>query len=276
MGTPLNEPLPTSSRGIFGAHRFITAIAEAQLPGKDARLKVVLYAFCRWADWNSGEGRPSIDSIAEAAGLKSTATGEHLLRAHDLGLLVKTGRFRRRVPVRRLCVEKLESMAKRSASHPESGVGPPAKREASNPDSGYKQTIHPSNQNKQMRSNHGDIASPSTVMDGCENQRTDSVEGRTALLAKYGVRGPNLRKLAEAPGITQSVIAGEWQSVLKDRSVRDPTAVLVRELAKIAGITLGREKPLSKDGADLLKTIERKNRDRPTDPVYQVSDCFSN
>jgi hypothetical protein len=77
-------------------------------------------------------------------------------------------------------------------------------------------------------------------MDG-PNKEADPNNPRAKVkaLRTYGIRGPNLAKLAAAPSITLAMILEEWERIGGAEGIRNRPATLAAALAAHAGLQLG-------------------------------------
>lgn len=77
-------------------------------------------------------------------------------------------------------------------------------------------------------------------MDG-PNKEADpnNPRAKAKALRQYGIKGPNLAKLAAAPSITLAMILDEWERIGGAEGIRNRPATLAAALAAHAGLQLG-------------------------------------
>ena len=91
----------------------------------------------------------------------------------------------------------------------------------------------------------------------------EPIESVRDALRAAGVRGPNLARLASAPGITAATVRDEHQSIKGARGVRNPTAVLVRRLSERFEVgSMRRDGPIGADTSAILARVEQQQRNR--------------
>jgi hypothetical protein len=231
------------------------AIARATLP---ATWKAVLWALLDFADAETGECWPSVETLAQTAGLKPRATRGLLRKLEEAKLVEYVKRSKGGVrpsgqghPHRlKLTLEPLVTVRSKESNPapdasfipapdtPEPGTGRPATRHAATPNpapSADKPSMHPPREPR--KEPPAVIASAVECVDApSPTAATDASTGTRELLFELGVRGVNLDRLARCSALTPEVVRQEAHAVRNGGGrVRNFTAVLVTRLMTLSG-----------------------------------------
>ncbi len=248
-----------------GPLRWLVAIGEARLRKRE---KLVLYAFVRFVNWDTGEAFPAIDTLAQHAALSARSVQFACRALADAGVLSGSagtaGGFaggrgisnRVRLDIARIEFLKGEIPARK-------GRNRCAQRVKTLREKGAMVSPKPSIQNHPDEQTIGTdhAAEPESAragagwMDGREPaQPAEDVRG---YLARLGVNGRNLDALAATPSITAEAVRREWASINADRRVRNRAGVLVSRLSQQHGITLPGGHHISSELLSLNQRLRR-------------------
>jgi len=253
--------------------------------------KAILYTAATYANAD-GVGWPSVETVAHGAGLSPGGARRALARLHRAGVLVVIERAtggRGRSAVRRLDTGRLRALADEPAkAHPARTEGAPSARKPSRcahkPPRCAPRTDHDHPHERTRRTDHPPGGPESrAARDGCDGGPESSPSGTAdggpeavrEALASAGVRGPNLDRLAAAPGLTAAMIREEITSIRRDQRIRKPAAVLVGRLSERVGVALpgkrgGPAQPVSAETAALVAQVEQARHNAGVEPVGRI------
>lgn len=241
------------------------AIAPATLP---ATWKAVLWALLDFADAETGECWPSVETLAQTAGLKPRATRGLLRKLEEAKLVEYITRSKgglrpsgRGYPHRlRLNLEPLVAVGSRELNPapdagfipapdaPDPGTGRPATRHAATPNPAPradKPSMHPPRE--PPKEPQTVIASAVECVDAPSPTAAPSASTDTReLLFELGVRGANLDRLARCSALTPEVVRREADAIRTGGGhVRNFAAVIVTRLNDLTGVARPRPHSMS-------------------------------
>ncbi len=263
-----------------GLQLWIQVIGEAALTSSQA---LVCYALLNWADYTTGIAWPSNLSIAHASKLHEGTVRRVINELRDQGLVetirATAGGFdpngRPRTNHIRLRLDRLIELKANAktgrTSTPRNEIKPRRRirtalaQEGENPRAAHgKPSIHTNIPTEQTMQGVQELSG---------NQKEKKfkwawMDAKTPeeALAQCGVRGPNLKKLANAERMTVAMIQFEAVNIWSDSGVRSKPAVLVKRLSGILDVQLRRHgslSPMAQFGIAKLETLRRSKRQPP-------------
>jgi hypothetical protein len=236
---------------------WLKAIGASKLKRRE---KLILYALTEFVEYGKIEAacHPAVNTIGNRCSCDARTVQRSLKALEDIGILS----YHRRSHGR-MAHEMLFDYRKLIGLNPANATGLQSKGAHSQPRQRDPQprqpvTPTPSHRRSTPSESHPNYHEPTigttkeleadsqatNGMDGAASEATRKRRAHILLKAK-GVQGKNLNELASCERVTPEMIEGEWYRISQDPNVRNATAVLVRKLAEIAGISLGSKKALA-------------------------------
>ncbi|MBC7833878.1 MAG: hypothetical protein H7Y88_02110 [Phycisphaerales bacterium] len=220
----------------------------------------VLRALFTWADQESGECWPAIGTVAAHTKLSERAVGKALDALAGRGILTylhksrggakQTHRLRINLGTLAALAEHAREGAnsERGASNPEPRAGTPNRAHENSERRSEEPSIHNPPEEPTMNSGGAEVRSAG---DGWMGKQaavetspampvpSEAADNVRETLRHHGVKGPNIDRLASAPGITSGSVIAEAARLKSDPIIRSLPAALVKALATRFDVVLG-------------------------------------